>query len=108
MNKNPYGELIGMFREEGGFNKETSFFIGDVVTGFPNIMVATQGILLDKEDLLIDKWLYDSNTTLYTENTTCDTTHKHEINLNKLAAKDKVVLLKIEDKFILLSKVVAI
>lgn len=108
MNKNPYGELIGMFREEGSFSNGNSFLIGEVVTGFPDIKVATKGVILDSDDLLIDKWLYDSSNTLYTENTTCSVSHRHEINLDRLVAKDKVILLKIDGKFILLSKVVAI
>lgn len=108
MNKNPYGELIGMFREEGNFNNGSSFFIGSVVSEFPSIKIAASGVVLDKDDLLIDKWLYDSSNSVYTENTTCTTSHRHQVILDKLKVNDKVVLLKIDDKFVLLSKVVTI
>ena len=41
MNKDPFSELIGLFRDEGSFYNEPSFFMGVVKSGLPNIEVAT-------------------------------------------------------------------
>ena len=98
---------------------EASFFIAKVKTPLPNLEIQLNDIMLDKDNLLIDKWLKDRNENLLTENeghthggdTTGSGEHKHEIKepiYDKLKANDKVVLLKINDKFIVLSKVVSI
>lgn len=107
---------------------EASFFIAKVKTPLPNLEVQLNDIVLDKDDLLIDKWLKDRNEDLYTENIEPHThliadegTHSHVLSLenkhrheikepiqDKLQANDKVILLKINDKFIVLSKVVSI
>ena len=98
---------------------EASFFIAKVKTPLPNLEVQLNDIVLDKDDLLIDKWLKDRNEDLFTEyqrhthggDTTGDGNHRHQIKYNvqdKLQVNDKVILLKINDKFIVLSKVVSI
>ena len=98
---------------------EASFFIAKVKTPLPNLEVKLNDIVLDKDDLLIDKWLKDRNEDLFTEyqghthsgDTTGDGNHRHQIKYNvqdKLQVNDKVILLKINDKFIVLSKVVSI
>ena len=111
---------------------EASFFIAKVKTPLPNLEVQLNDIVLDKEDLLIDKWIKDRNEELFTEyveghiHTTStevagETSHSHTISSenkhmheikepiqDKLKADDKVLLLKIDDKFIILSKVVSI
>ena len=98
---------------------EASFFIAKITSPLPNIKVQLNDIELDKDDLLIDKWLKDRNEDLFTENeghshggdTTGNGEHKHQIKepiQDKLKADDKVLLLKIDDKFIILSKVVSI
>lgn len=111
---------------------EASFFIAKVKTPLPNLEVQLNDIVLDKEDLLIDKWIKDRNEELFTENVDSHThttstevagetshshtisnenKHRHEIKEpihDKLQVDDRVVLLKINDKFIVLSKVVSI
>lgn len=111
---------------------EASFFIAKVKTPLPNLEVQLNDIVLDKDNLLIDKWLKDRNEDLFTEDIEAHThttstevagetshshtvsnenEHKHEIKepiQDKLQANDKVILLKINDKFIVLSKVVSI
>ncbi|MBP3930530.1 MAG: DUF2577 domain-containing protein [Peptostreptococcaceae bacterium] len=98
---------------------EASFFIAKITSPLPNIKIQLNDIELDKDDLLIDKWLKDRNEDLFTENeghshggdTTGNGEHKHQIKepiQDKLKADDKVLLLKIDDKFIILSKVVSI
>ena len=47
MDKDPFSELIGLFREEGSFYNEPPFFIGVVKSALPNIQVATNGIILE-------------------------------------------------------------
>ena len=75
--------------------------------------------VLDKDDFLISKWLLDRNEDLFTEyqghshggDTTGDGNHRHQIKFNiqdKLEVNDKVILLRIDDKFIILDKVVSI
>ena len=98
---------------------EASFFIWKITSPLPNIKVQLNDIELDKDNLLIDKWLKDRNEDLFTEyeghshggDTTGDGNHRHDIKepiQDKLKADDKVILLKVNDKFIVLSKVVSI
>ena len=98
---------------------EASFFIAKVKTPLPNLKIQLNDIVLDKNDLLIDKWIKDRNEDLFTAyqghslggDTTGDGNHRHQIKINiqdKLKVDDKVLLLKVNDKFIVLSKVVSI
>ena len=98
---------------------EASFFIAKVISPLPNLKIQLNDIILDKDNLLIDKWLKDRNKDLFTEyqghshggDTTGDGNHRHQIKFNiqdKLEVNDKVILLRIDDKFIILDKVVSI
>ena len=115
--KNPFLELYSLMGE--ATKVEASFFIGKVVSPLPNIQVGLNDLILDKDDLLIDKWIKDRNEDLFTEkeghthggDTTGNGEHKHKIKepiKDKLEVDNKVVLLKINDKFIIISKVVSI
>ena len=83
---------------------EASFFIAKVISPLPNLKVNLNDLVLDKDDFLISKSLLLSNTANITSNE-CNIEHnlKDELKIN-----DKVVLLRIDDKFIILSKVVSI
>ena len=114
---NPF---LGLYQVMGEATKiEASFFIAKVTSPLPNLKVQLNDIELDKDNLLIDKWLKDRNEDLFTEyqghthggDTTGDGNHRHQIKYNiqdKLEVNDKVILLKINDKFIIISKVVSI
>ena len=114
---NPF---LGLYQVMGEATKiEASFFIAKVTSPLPNLKVQLNDIELDKDNLLIDKWLKDRNEDLFTEyqghthggDTTGDGGHRHQIKYNvqdKLEVNDKVILLKINDKFIIISKVVSI
>ena len=127
---NPFLELYSLMGE--ATKVEASFFIAKVISPLPDLKVQLNDIVLDKDDLLIDKWIKDRNEDLFTEyieehtHTTStevigETSHSHTISNenkhrheikdpihNKLEIDDKVVLLKIHDKFIIISKVVSI
>ena len=111
MDKDPFSELIGLFREEGSFYNEPSFFVGVVKSGLPNIEVATNGIILDKTNLKIDKWLLDRSKEMATQSAG-DPTHTHKIDLpikDVLKSGDEVVLLRSSNSiFIIISKVVSL
>ena len=117
---NPF---LGLYQVMGEATKiEASFFIAKVTSPLPNLEVQLNDIVLDKDDLLIDKWLKDRNEDLFTEDVEAHThnsehpissenKHKHDIKepiQDKLQVDDRVVLLKINDKFIIISKVVKI
>lgn len=119
--KDPFLEMYNTMRQASTevLNQNTSFFIAKVVKPLPNIEVQLNDIVLDKDDLLIDKWLLDRNEDLFTEvkghehggDTTGNGEHKHEIKKpiqDKIEIDDQVVLLRIGDKFIIISKVVSI
>ena len=106
---NSFGQLfkISIFGTSHGDS------IGILIDGVP------AGLKLDKDDFLISKWLLDRNEDLFTEymghshggDTTGDGNHRHQIKFNiqdKLEVNDKVILLRIDDKFIILDKVVSI
>ena len=114
---NPF---LGLYEVMAGAAKvEASFFIAKVTSPLPDLKVQLNDIELDKDNLLIDKWLKDRDEDLFTENeghthggdTTGDGEHRHKVKepiRDKLKANDKVLLLKVDDKFIVLSKVVSI
>ena len=114
---NPF---LGLYQVMGEATKiEASFFIAKVTSPLPDLKVKLNDIELDKDNLLIDKWIKDRNEDLFTEyqghthggDTTGDGNHRHRIKVNvqdKLQVYDQVVLLKINDKFIIISKVVKI
>ena len=81
--KNPFLELYGLMGE--ATKVEASFFIAKVISPLPNLKVNLNDLVLDKDDFLISYNLADN-----------------------LSINDKVVLLRIDDKFIILDKVVSI
>ena len=81
--KNPFLELYSLMGEATKI--EASFFISKVVSPLPNLKVNLNDLVLDKDDFLISYNLADN-----------------------LSINDKVVLLRIDDKFIILDKVVSI
>ena len=81
--KNPFLELYSLMGE--ATKVEASFFIAKVVSPLPNLKVNLNDLVLDKDDFLISYNLADN-----------------------LSINDKVVLLRIDDKFIILDKVVSI
>ena len=80
---NPFLELYSLMGE--ATKVEASFFIAKVVSPLPNLKVNLNDLVLDKDDFLISYNL-----------------------ANNLSINDKVVLLRIDDKFIILDKVVSI
>ena len=83
---------------------EASFFVAKIISPLPNLKIQLNDLTLDKDDFLISKNLLLSNTANITANE-CSIEHnlKDELKIN-----DKVVLLRINDKFIIISKVVSI
>ena len=100
--KDPFLELYSLMGEATKI--EASFFIAKVISPLPNLKVQLNDLTLDKDDFLISKNLLLSNNVNITANE-CSIEHnlKDELKVN-----DKVVLLRIDDKFIVLSKVVSI
>ena len=80
---NPFLELYSLMGE--ATKVESSFFIAKVISPLPNLKVNLNDLVLDKDDFLISYNLADN-----------------------LSINDKVVLLRIDDKFIILDKVVSI
>ena len=80
---NPFLELYSLMGE--ATNVEASFFIAKVISPLPNLKVNLNDLVLDKDDFLISYNL-----------------------AGNLSINDKVVLIRIDDKFIILDKVVSI
>ena len=100
--KNPFLELYSLMGE--ATKVEASFFIAKVISPLPNLKVNLNDLVLDKDDFLISKSLLLSNDVKITA-TECNITHNLK---DELRANDKVILLRIDDKFIILDKVVSI
>ena len=81
--KNPFLELYSLMGE--ATKVEASFFIAKVISPLPNLKVNLNDLVLDKDDFLISYNL-----------------------AGNLSINDKVVLIRIDDKFIILDKVVSI
>ena len=82
-----FSNLIDILREEGKFYNEPSFYFGKITSKLPNLKVALSDIELNKNNLLIDKVLLDRND---------------------LSIGDKVIMLRDNNKFIIISKVVSL
>lgn len=100
--KDPFLELYSLMGEATKI--DASFFIAKVISPLPNLKIQLNDLTLDKDDFLISKNLLLSNNANITANE-CSIEHnlKDELKIN-----DKVVLLRIDDKFIILDKVVSI
>lgn len=100
--KDPFLELYSLMGEATKI--DASFFIAKVISPLPSLKIQLNDLTLDKDDFLISKNLLLSNNANITANE-CSIEHnlKDELKVN-----DKVVLLRIDDKFIILSKVVSI
>ena len=99
---NPFLELYSLMGEATTI--EASFFIAKVVSPLPGLKVNLNDLVLDKDDFLISKSLLLSNNAKISSSS-CSIEHnlKDELKVN-----DKVILLRIDDKFIILDKVVSI
>ena len=99
---NPFLELYSLMGE--ATKVESSFFIAKVISPLPNLKVNLNDLVLDKDDFLISKSLLLSNNANISSND-CNINHnlKDELKVN-----DKIILLRIDDKFIILDKVVSI
>ena len=99
---NPFLELYSLMGEAA--KVEASFFIAKIISPLPNLKVNLNDLVLDKDDFLISKSLLLSNDANISSNE-CNINHnlKDELKVN-----DKVILLRIGDKFIILDKVVSI
>ena len=100
--KDPFLELYSLMGEATKI--EASFFIAKIISPLPNLKIQLNDLTLDKDDFLVSKNLLLSNNADISA-TECSIEHnlKDELKVN-----DKVVLLRIDDKFIILSKVVSI
>lgn len=100
--KDPFLSLYEIMRE--ATKVEASFFIAKIISPLPNLKINLNNLTLDKDDFLISKSLLLSNNANVTASE-CSIEHNLKDTLN---VNDKVVLLKIDDKFIVLDKVVSI
>jgi hypothetical protein len=100
----PFNNLIDMFREEGKFYNEPSFYFAKVTSELPNLKVMLNDMELNKNNLLIDKSLLDRHNY----SITCSEGNINHNLKDKLSIGDKVVMLRDGNKFIIMSKVVRI
>ena len=132
MEKNPFNELINQIKDISKINmtENKHLNIGEVIQPLPNLKIKTSGIELDRDNLMIDKWLLDRHkeTQTYTEGEHThsggghstgegggDGTHSHSGGghshkskdyVDKLKVGDKVIMLRENDMFYIISKVV--
>ena len=99
---NPFLELYSLMGEVTKI--EASFFVAKIISPLPNLKIQLNDLTLDKDDFLISKNLLLSNNANITANE-CSIEHNLK---DKLKINDKVVLLRTDDKFIILDKVVSI
>lgn len=132
MEKNPFNELISQIKDISKTNitENKQLNIGEVIQPLPKLKIKTSGIELDRDNLMIDKWLLDRHeeTQTYTEGEHThsggghstgegggDGTHSHSGGghshkskdyVDKLKVGDKVIMLRENDMFYIISKVV--
>lgn len=105
MIKDPYSLLIEEIREEAKGIYSPLLITGEVISPLPNLVIKTQGLEIDKDNLHIDKWLIDRERSL---NTNVSAQHSHSSDSYKdvLSVGDRVVVFRQGDIFYILSKVV--
>lgn len=101
---NPFSELINVLREEGSFYNEPSFYFAKVTSELPNLKVMLNDMELNKNNLLIDKSLLDRHNY----SVSCSNGNITHNLKDKLSVGDKVVMLRDNNKFIIISKVVSV
>ena len=101
---NPFSELINVLREEGSFYNEPSFYFAKVTSELPNLKVMLNDMELNKNNLLIDKSLLDRHNY----SVSCSNGGLTHNLKDKLSVGDKVVMLRDNNKFIIISKVVSV
>ena len=114
MEKNPFNELINQIKDISKINmtENKQLNIGEVIQPLPNLKIKTSGIELDRDNLMIDKWLLDRHkeTQTYTEGEHTHSggghSHKSKDYVDKLKVGDKVIMLRENDMFYIISKVV--
>ena len=89
MEKNPFNQLISQIKDISSSSIDKNIYIGIVKNKLPNLVVEVAGIELDKDNLYIDKWILDRED-------------------DKLKANDKVVMIREQDIFYIISKVVKV
>ena len=94
MEKNPFNAFLTIIRQEVQKAIKPQLITGIVKSSLPDIIIETNGIPLDKDNLEIDKGLLDRHNLI---------NNNYE---NKLNVGDKVVLLRQGDLFLVLNKVV--
>lgn len=100
--ENPF---LGLYEVMAEATKiEASFFITKIKNPLPNLEIQLNDIVLDKDNILISKSLLLANNA---DISSSECSIKHNLK-DELKVNDKVVLLKIDDKFIILDKVVSI
>ena len=123
MDKNPYNALISEIRDISKANIKDYFYLGKVVSPLPNLEIRTHNIIIDKSNIMIDKWLIDRHNELVDKTEgehshgTCtggggtgsgNHTHTSDAYVDILTPGDTVAMLRINDTFCIISKVVRI
>lgn len=97
-----FGEL---YKIMGDATKVVSpFLMGIVKTGFPNIEIESNGIVLDKYSLKVNS----NMKVLNYANVSCDTGKITHNLKDELKSGDTVLLVRVNNQFIVLCKVVSI
>ena len=133
MERNPFNELISQIKDisKSNITENKQLNIGEVISPLPDLQIKTSGIILDRDNLMIDQWLLDRHeeTTTYTDGAHIHSggghstgegggdgththsggehTHKSKDYVNKLEIGDKVIMLRENDIFYIISKVVS-
>lgn len=104
MERNPFIDFISVIDSRNKELSQVPFFIGKVTSGLPNLEVQVEGLVLDKQSLLVDKGIIDRNNATISCSAGSVTHNLKDV----LKAGDKVILLRINDTFVVISKVVSI
>ena len=65
MDRDPFSELVGIMRKQGGMNYVSPLYIGEVVNPkLDEIEINVGKLPLYKDDILLDKWIKDKHYKL--------------------------------------------
>lgn len=88
-------DLITIIRNQGQFGNTKSFYLGKVISPFPNISVEFNNMVIDKEQLHLAKTFYDCQNKIFETSSVSTESgqHKHTFKFDKLKKGDIVILL---------------
>lgn len=96
-------DFMSVLKEEANMIKNDKFFFGKITRIKPELEVKYNDILLDSKQIAYTTWAKYLMSGL---NTSISSQHSHSVNLSSIKIGDIVLLYELDDKVLIIDKVV--